>query len=63
MRYCFVTDGEGHNFLIPHTLKAAFHESLANGEADWYAEFNNTYGQYAIDSLTNWTFADPKENA
>lgn len=63
MRHCFVTDGDGHNFLIPHTLIDDFETSLENGEADYYADFNNKFGQYAIDSMTNWTFEDPKEDA
>ena len=62
-RFCFVTDGEGHNFLIPTELSLDFYGDLEVGEEDAYAEFSNKYGQYAIDSMTNWTFTDPREDA
>ena len=60
MRYCFKNDGEGHNFLIPVDLSNDFDKSLEDGEADWYADFNNRFEQYSCDSVCNWSFENPK---
>ena len=62
-RYCFVRDDECGNYLIPVELKGDFKRMLLEGEADYWAEFNELFDLYRIDSMCNWTFTDPKENA
>lgn len=62
MRYCFRSDGEGHNFMIPIQLSNKFSQMLEEGEKDWYASFCNEFNEYSIDAMTNWSFEDPKED-
>lgn len=59
-RYCFVRDEDCHNYLIPVELKERFKFLLDSGEDDWWATFNDEFEQYRIDSMTYWTFTDPK---
>lgn len=58
-RWCFATDGDGHNFLIPVELSSLFDELLENGEEDRYEKFNNTFDQYSCDSFLNFSFENP----
>lgn len=60
-RFRFVSDDDGHNYLIPAELDIKFDEMLEDGEDDYYAEFNNTFSKYRCDSVSNWTFENPKE--
>lgn len=63
MRYCFKRDDDGHNYLIPVEMSGDFENDLLFGELDYYAEFNNKYEEYLINSFTDWTFENPKEGA
>ena len=59
-RWCFKTDGDGHNFLIPVELSKLYTELLEKGdELEDYAEFNNTFDQYGCDSFLNFSFESP----
>ena len=64
MRYCFKRDDDGHNYLIPVSMRKSFENLLAAAIADdCYADFNDVFMQFSIDAMTNWTFENPKEDA
>lgn len=58
-RYRFMRDYENHNYLIPEELTLRFFEEL---EKDWEdSEFDVLFDQYRIDSISDFTFENPKE--
>lgn len=60
MRYKFVTDDGCHWYLIPADLVPLFVQLLENGEADWWAEFNNKFEGHRCNNPCEYTFTDPK---
>ena len=58
-KFCFVSDDDGHNYLIQLEDRDDFFYLL--GLEDW-SEFGNKFDQYKIDSISNWTFENPKED-
>lgn len=62
MRHCFKST-DGHNYLIPNDMSEQFDYLEEQGYDDDWTEFNNTFDEYRCDSVQNWTFTDPKEDA
>lgn len=67
-RYCFRKDEDGHNYLIPVTLRAKFDylitklENLPDYLDEWYSlsdDFNHIFYEYRCDSPESYTFRDP----
>lgn len=63
-RWRFVTDDDGHWYLIPVELEEEFNKLLSEGEDDCYTEFNNKfYDNYSIGCHPScFTFENPKED-
>ena len=55
-RKMFIQDDECHWYLIPTTLYILFRQMEENGEADYYASFNNKFEEYRCDHPTSYTF-------
>ena len=64
-KHCFVSDNDGHNYLIPYTLKKQYDclcEALERIEEDtdeWYniiEQFNDTFEEYRHDDIFNTPF-------
>lgn len=49
IHYVYVSDDDGHNYMIPEKLKSKFHKDLEKGEADEYENFNATFSGMRID--------------
>lgn len=62
-RFCFKQDDNCHNYMIPVELVDSFNAELEKDwdDPDW--EFDFLFAQYRCDSVQNWTFTDPKEDA
>lgn len=56
-RWCFAKDDDGHNYLIPASRYNEFQEACDNCNDDL---INNEFDQFRCDSLSNYTFTDPK---
>lgn len=61
-RWMFMTT-DGHNYMIPEGMREIFIKLDEQGYEDDWCDFNNTFDEYRIDSMTNWTFENPKEDA
>ena len=58
MRYRFVKDDDGHNYIIPAHMYSMFVELQTE---DYIVEFNYHFENSRCDSVSNWTFENPKE--
>lgn len=47
--YTFVTDNDGHWFLIRMEDREKFHSELDAGEEDDYEQFNNLFYPFRVD--------------
>ena len=60
-RYRFMTDDDGHLYIIPAEKTERFIETLYNMSDD-YVTFNNEFEEYYVGmSYTSFTFENPKE--
>lgn len=55
-RKMFIQDDDCHWYLIPISLLSLFCQMEGNGEADYYASFNNKFEEYRCDHPTSYTF-------
>ena len=59
-RYVFVSDDDGHNYMIPVELRGLFNTQV---ELDWddpENKFDDLFEEYRIDSVSGITFTNPK---
>lgn len=61
MKYCFVSDYDCHNYLIPFNLKSEF-ESLRDesDENEDYSKFNDLFSKYMINGIEGYYFEEPE---
>ena len=50
-RFCFESDGDCHNFLIPLSKRELFEKLKEQGEDDEYEAFNDEFSEYMIDGI------------
>ena len=60
-RYRFVSDDDGHTYLIPATEKVDFFRWLERS-VYWDNYRGKAYDDCRIDSSSFWTFIDPQED-
>jgi len=56
MKYKFLSDDDGHWFIVPLDMVELFNKMLEEGEEDYWCEFNNTFGKYWADHPSSYTF-------
>jgi hypothetical protein len=61
-RYRFVSDDDGHNYIIPAGMQKQFDRWLESCQDDAPPYSGFTFDENRIDSPSNYTFTSPKED-
>jgi hypothetical protein len=62
-RMCLMSDGDGHYYVIPASLRNEFNQLLEESEAkDDHTEFCDEFDEYRINGPHTLTFTDPQED-
>ncbi|MNR05009.1 hypothetical protein D3C85_1210110 [compost metagenome] len=60
MKYRFVVDDDGHNYLIPADIASKFYAELEKEWCDPECKFEELFNQYRCNSVSNFTFENPE---
>lgn len=60
-RLSFMSDGDGHWYLIPIDRVDKFNKMLEEGEDDSYCEFNNEFYDRMCNHPSSYSFVNPEE--
>ena len=62
-RWCFRTDGDGHNYLVPIGHVNLFKFLLEKGELqNDYGQFIETFDKLRCDTISQFSFENPKKD-